>query len=201
LKKILISLLLVFPISFMFSQTKKARLFFKDKTSLKGYAKITKNDKILFKISPDEKPDKWGELMVKSLLIEEFGFMEEYRYIEIDSKKPKKLLQIVAEGKVNLFADIEIHKSNRNYTYDRNSGLTFINSYDKNNNYSEKVRYYVKKKNEKYPTKLFGSGGFRNKAKIYFSDCTGVKDKLSSKEFDVHNPGEMVNYYNDFCSD
>lgn len=194
----------------LFSQNQKATLFFTDGLSIAGYAEI-KNNKIAFRTSLDEKADQWGPLMVKQLIIEEYGFDVVYEYIKLQpNDKRIELLQLLAKGEVNLYADIK-----RRYAPQKklnsngigfSSGTSIFNRHGKengyyNNNYNEKVKYYVKREKEPYPTPLFGIEGFRKKAKTYFSDCPGILEKLKSREFDVNNGAKMVNYYNDLCTD
>ncbi len=64
------------------------------------------NGKIKFRISLDQKADKWTDLMIESLIIYEYGMASKYQYVFLSPNKPSKLLRLLAEGKVNLFGDI-----------------------------------------------------------------------------------------------
>ncbi len=196
MKKTLILIISILSFGLTISQNKKAELFFKDGTSIEGYAKITAKDQIKFRVSLDQKADKWTELMIESLTMYEYGIAVKYQYVSLSPDKPSILLRVLAEGKVNLFGDIKRTKTVINFG---NSNDKFPTNMIYGEN--ERARYYVQKETEKYPTPLFGIKGFRRKAKEYFSDCIGILEKLDTREFDIHNSGEMVSYYNDFCAE
>lgn len=203
-----------------FSQDQKAEMFFHDGKSIEGYAEIVEKYDIKFRVVLDQDPDIWTNLMVKSIIIDEYDVPTKYEYISLQPGLKPKLLKVLTEGTINLYVDIKITKTlirninhNAHVLSNENEAITI--EIDNTKFYgnrlpvrgtiieNEKSKYYVKRNTEKYPTPLFGvlGGGFRKKARKYFSDCKEVIERLDSREFDTHNSSEMVNFYNYFCVD
>tara|TARA_B110000240_G_scaffold172350_1_gene197303 strand:+ start:469 stop:663 length:195 start_codon:yes stop_codon:yes gene_type:complete len=56
---------------------------------------------IKFRISKDDKPDKWDYTMVKGIMFYRFNTSKEFEYIKLDKNQKPVLLELVSLGKVN----------------------------------------------------------------------------------------------------
>ncbi len=174
------------------AQTQKVVLTFNDGTTLDGFGMIHKINKIKFRISLDEDPDIWTDLMVKNIIFYGFEISIKYEFISLKPNEPSKLLEVLAEGNTNLYADVIdlTFFSNGSWNNGTFTGATF--------DQIRSTKIYVRR-DEEFPVPL--TGNFKRKAKKYFSDCSGLIKKLDSGEFRKLNSNEMVDYYNDFCSE
>ena len=68
MKNILSILFFIIPLINTFSQDQRAELIFNDGDVLEGFGMITKDNKIKFRISLKEKPDKWNYEIVKGII-------------------------------------------------------------------------------------------------------------------------------------
>ncbi|MBW1297917.1 hypothetical protein [Aquimarina litoralis] len=190
MKKIIFFILVLISFNEMFSQEQEAEIFFKDGTSLEGYGMIHKLNEIKFRISLDDDYDVWTYLMVKSIVFFDYNHGGMYEYVTLKPNESPKLLEVLSEGNINLYADVT------SYNY-----YTGGNFQDRSSTIQKKKfsinKLYVKRTNEKHPTAL--TGNFRKKAQKYFSDCKEIVEKLKTGEFRKTNANEMVDYYNDFC--
>lgn len=193
MKKIIFLILVLVAFNEVLSQEQEAEIFFTDGTSLDGYGMIHKTNEIKFRISLDDEYDIWTYLMVKSIVFYDYNHGGMYEYVTLKSNGSPKLLEVLSKGNTNLYADVT--------TYNYYSGNNFQNEFPTSVR-KEKIslkKLYVKKLDEKYPTALTGS--FRKKSQKYFSDCKEVVEKLKTGAFRKTNANEMVDYYNDFCSE
>lgn len=172
-----------------FDKYEKATLHFLDGRSVLGYGKIVdflNIYKIKFKVSLESKPDAWTNELVEGITFhgkyEDFVF----KYVKPHPRLGALLLELLEEGVVSLYQDIQVYRNSSFYENDKN-----IIGYS--------VAYYVKKQDENAALPL--NGNFKRKARAYFQDCIGIMNKIKSKEFNKHTIPEMVYYYNDFCSD
>lgn len=201
-KLIYLFLLLFFFEGFVNAQNHDAELFFNDGTSLTGYAMLHKNDKIKFRLTLDDKPDIWTNLMVEKIVFSFLDFNVTFKYIKVKANKPPQLLKVVTDGKVTLYARVLTKPS-----YDR--GYVGNNSYNMFNHHqvvngkwmtNHKIKkHYVQRSNEEFPTLL--SRNFKKSAEIYFFNCIGLSEKLTTGEFRYFKLKEMVDYYNSYCAE
>ena len=181
-----IIIILLFVSNSIFSQTNAAKIIFNDGTELEGFASIYKLNKIKFSLTKDKQPEIWTDLMVKQIIFFGFEFSRTLEYVKLKPNKSAKLLEVITEGYVTLYADV---KTTSFYTSDFGVNPT--------KNEFTTTKLFVKKEGE-FPVKL---GSFKRKIKDYFTDCIGLHRKLDSGEIKTNNLKEIVEYYNDYCSD
>ncbi|TYA70183.1 hypothetical protein [Seonamhaeicola marinus] len=215
-----ICLLLVFSIALLkignssnvleinaFEKYKIATILFLDGTSIKGYGKLSgvlNKYKIKFKVSKDDKPDVWTELMVKGITFHDESGDTTFLYVKLSKNGYPILLELVEEGVVSLFMEIRTHWINSNV--DSNTNFPMHTQVSKTITYFLKHNLSKEVLTTSSSQSLFGnvssiSFGFKKKLKRFFKGCIGIENKLDSGEFNRHTVPEMVYYYNDFCTD
>ncbi|MBF4486936.1 MULTISPECIES: hypothetical protein [unclassified Flavobacterium] len=200
--KPLFQLLFLFFINTAFSQDyREATIIFNDSTSVKGFGEI-KGNTIYFKVKEEDKPSKWSHDIAKGLLFSGYGYSEKYVYVKFEKNKDPKLMEVIEEGNITLYKDSKlIYKSNGDSRLAFGSnGLSLpIATMPMTRTTSEelKEKYYVQRKNAEFATDITFSFKFR--AKIYFSDCEKVIEKINNGQFNKKNIPKMIYYYNDYC--
>lgn len=188
MKKITILHLFLVLSVHLFGQTQKAELLFLDGTTLEGFGMITKNHEIKFRISLEEEPDTWDNLIVKGIIFYGFEYQEEYEFIKINKNLGPKLLRVISKGKVTLYED---RIASWMWSPNNNIGQSdFV--------YREATILYLKRKEEVIAT------NFRNFKKTlitYFKDCDVIMDMVASNEYRKYSRNEIVRDYNVFCDD
>ncbi len=194
MKLLILSILTIFSFGQIISQNTDAVLFFNDGTSIEGYGEIYKTDKIKFRISLDEEPDIWTDLMVKKIVFYGFETSALFQYVRLKPNGSVKLLEVLVDEETKLFADVITYSNYSNNGLQFNGLPTII--------YNEKLtisKLYVQKAEDKFPFAL--TGNFRRKSKEYFSDCEVLVKKISSGEFRKSTVNDMIYYYNDYCGE
>jgi len=97
-----------------------------------------------------------------------------------------RLLEVITEGEVNLYSEKNEYSTSNN--------ILQPGSYQK----WETTTFMVKKESE---SKLTVLGANKKKIAEYFKDCSGIKKKLDKNEFSIRNIKDIVEYYNDNCSE
>lgn len=184
---------------YLYSQDQEATLFFRDGTSLKGYASIKDNWIIQFRLTLEDDPDEWKDIMAKAITFHGFDtdIMCEYQYLKADLSYPL-LLEVIEKGNVNLYKTIDYYTEtwrkmspNDDWWYQR----YYIEVSKKNKNH-----YYIKKPEQELVTKLNNS--FYNKeATKFFEDCTSLVSKINSEKYTKKRAIKIVEFYNDLCDD
>lgn len=192
MKKIIILLFLFFSFN-LYSQDQEATLFFRDGTSLKGYASIKYNWIIKFRLTLDDKPDTWKDIMVEAVTFHGFNtdVRYEYQYEKADMHHPL-LLEVIEEGNVNVYVD---SFTTRFYIPSVNESFVTIRSID-----IKKNKIYIKKPTEDLVIK-FNNGFYYKEAVNYFKDCPSLVEKIKNKKFIRKKALEIFYYYNDLCDD
>jgi hypothetical protein len=168
-------------------------LHFHDGTSVKGYGLIFLTYKIKFRASLDNKPDVWIDDIVKGITFHGFDRDVYYEYQYRDEKKRfPLLLEVLTYGEVKLYADIF---STKLFIPSLSEDVTSISTIQM----PTMTKLYIKRDDEAILTSI--NGNFNKKVKAYFGDCIGLRKKLDSHEFRRFNVIEMVEYYNDFCTE
>ncbi len=174
-----------------FSQSEKATIFFKDGESIQGYG-FVKNNKVKFRVSLDSKGDFWEHEMIDKIEFETFFGIKTFKYIKANDFNPPFLMELVTEGEVSLY-----RKSSS--SWQTNPGLNGLPS-----NYKvEKVTNFLIRKGDDFPSCL--NCGLFNKWKKrsidFFINCPGLIEKIKSNEYREIHLQEIVEYYNDFCTE
>lgn len=183
----------------LFGQTQEAILFFKDGTSIKGLGMIKKandfasfrsRDKILFRVSENDKPDLWTSEDVKGITFIDFENSIIMEYLKVDKYEKMELLEVITDGTVKLYkqtkiVDVYFTQNNENFGY---GGMAK----------AEVEAYYLKKESEEYPTII--KDNYIKSTSKYFSDCELLVKKIKNHEFTFDTIDKLVNFYNDICS-
>lgn len=190
MKKSIIFILLIFFIGKTFCQNQKANLLFLDGTFLEGYGMITEKNEIKFRISLEDEPDIWDNLIVKGITFYGFEISQEYEYIHTKKQKKPELLRIIKKGKITL--------------YERKKVVwRSVPKISKNDNLSnglhriEVIDLFMKRKHEKMA--ILYNRTMKKSIQEYFKDCEVIMDMIKEKEYRKFNRIQLVNYYNVFC--
>lgn len=192
MKKSILYFLFAFILFKTNAQNQKADLIFNDGDVLEGYGMITKNGNIKFRISLEDKPDTWTNLMVKGITFYGFETSRTFEYIKLNKRDKPELVELIIKGKVNLYQKVSI----TNF-----SSVNFIGgSFQRNQTSYESTDLFVKRNNEKIATKL-GFWNFKKKAKEYFKDCDVILEMLETGEYKKYSTEEFIDEYNIYCSE
>ena len=177
------------------SQEREATILFNDSTSVKGFAEV-KKEKIYFKVSPTAEVSEWSYDIAYGLIFSGYGYSEKYVYVTPGkyAKKPK-LMEVIEEGKVNLYKESSLG-------YNVGIGVSASKSgigAGPTLSYDFSTVYYVQRKNEAYATDITFS--FKNNTLKYFSDCKALVEKIKKREFIKKDIVDIVYYYNDYCGE
>lgn len=171
-----------------FSQNQDATLFLHNGDTRNGFAMINPNDEIVFKTRLEGRSVTLDFTEVKR--IEFYGFEDSviFEYFNI-SNKPT-LLELLTEGGVLLLC-------NTHEEWVRN-GLSFGAGVHKTT-----TSAFFLKRTESNEILSLNSPFFRWKKKMteYFSDCDELVRKIRTNEFNRSDLKEIVEYYNDFCTE
>lgn len=175
-----------------FSQSGKATIFFKDGESIQGYGLIKKN-KIKFKLSQDGKYDSWGYDMINKIHFD--GIYEDkiYEYVKPNKFNNPTLMEYITGGEISL--------------YQQTKKTLVLGDYGLNNlpnrHIETEVMNFLIKKGDEFPYCL--NCGIFNKWKKntinFLIDCPGLISKIKSNEYREIHLKEIVEYYNDFCTE
>ncbi len=173
------------------AQDVRCILLFKDGTSIDGFGDIKRN-KIRFRIDLEEKADTWDHTLVKGVIIAEIEF--EYVSLKTKSKKPK-LLKVMRDGEVRLYANISSKPTVKNVV---NVGANnpFPRVYSSG---EREIAYYLKRETEKKASRFYA-----NNEKIilkYFQNCDVISDILESKEYKRLTPLQIYDLYDVYCNE
>jgi hypothetical protein len=203
MKKILFILLLNFNLAYC--QMKEATIFFNDSTSIEGFAEIKKN-KILFKVEEKDEASEWSSDIAKAVVFSSYGYSEKYEYISFATNKKPILLQVIEEGNVSLYLDINfvtdflyfggINSVGFGNTMTNPYGISYATVPSSVNADMKKV-YYTKRKNEAIATNI--TANFSKKSLKYFEDCGVLVKKIKTGKFRKDDIEEIISYYNNYC--
>ncbi len=173
------------------SQTQEATLHFYDGASIEGYGLIFQKYKIKFRASLEDEPDVWDGTIVSGITFHGFEYDVEFGYVYAKNhERYPLLLEILAEGEVTLYVNV----ARESY---------FIPSFEEKipavGIHLNGTKYYVKRKDEDLATKL--KGRFKKCIIEYFGECSGIIKRIDNHEFRWATMIDLVNYYNDFCTE
>jgi len=188
-----------------FSQQEAATIYFTDGSSIKGLAGIKEKKLgflrkyiIEFRVSTEDKADEWDETMAKGVTFTSEDENRKFEYIVSGKADEPVLMEVMAEGNVNLYVDwvrITIYDSKKNagQSDDPDTPVMRIPKLQ------EKDYLYVKKATEEYPTLL--NGNFKKKALSYFSDCETLVKRIEDNKYPQSAILGLVEFYNDYCTE
>lgn len=228
LKKLLFFTFLFLSISII-AQEQEATLHFRDGTTILGYGDIIKEKDlgafekrvlILFKITKDDKAEEWDGELVDRIVFHGYQSSETLQFVHTpENKRSKyKLLRLITEGEVSLYADIDDYFSitpQTSYTTTpQRISYNFVNGrpskchvtggelkavdapHGQLWNSDSGGKYYLRRKNEE---KFFNFTGGKKKIAAYFNNCAGIAKMLDADNFDINTLEDIVDYYNDLC--
>jgi hypothetical protein len=105
MRKLIPLILMLFSYAKVISQNTDAELFFNDGTSITGYGMISNTDKIKFRISLDDEPEIWTDLMVEKIVFYGFEMSVEFQYVKLKPNKYPRLLEVLVDEETKLFSD------------------------------------------------------------------------------------------------
>lgn len=176
-----------------YCQTQDAIIFFKDGDSIEGLALI-KNNKIKFQISHDSKAEFWDFESINKIKFVGFEMDKTYEYVKLDSFDEPKLIELVVRGKVSLYK-----KEKTYYSLNYNGSSNVPTSSTK----TDLEFYYLKRGKDEIATCL-NCGVFKSWAKnisAFLSDCDSLAKKIKDNEFSFLEIKEIVEFYNDICTE
>ena len=189
-----IVLFIFFIINFQcYCQTQESIIFFNDGDSIEGLA-IIKNNRIKFKISHDSKAEFWDFESIKKIKFIGFEMDKTYEYVKLDSFNGPKLIELVVGGKVSLY------QKEKNYYLQNYNGSTILSA---SNTKSDLDFYYLKRDKDEYAT-CINNGVFKSWAKNtteFLYDCDYLVKKIENNEFSLSKIKEIVEFYNDICTE
>ncbi|PZR09277.1 MAG: hypothetical protein DI539_22100 [Flavobacterium psychrophilum] len=191
MRQLLFFFLFIFSGLTAIAQDHAATMYFNDGTDVAGYASIKfikesfygmPKDKISFRVSEDEEAELWDEETVSKIVFHDLPEPLTLEYINVTyvDGTQYSLFQVVEPGEITLYAEAST-------IWDTKTDK-ILPPMPKN--------LKVKRATEKEFAVL------TNKKKIsaYFQ-CQGITDRLDSGEFNSRTVVEMVNYYNESCTE
>jgi hypothetical protein len=201
MKKIYLSLSLLFAVHFSYCQ-EKTTLFFKDGTSKTGMYKIRKktftNDSSNLVIINNETDEKYTLENLTDVIILKDTLKSYYEVIDVkknfDDKKTERKLGFLAYSspKVNMYYIAETI----------NSGGA-IGVFMMSHGYQET---YIKKSKDSIAYNMgyiYGAGerGIKKRVRDYFYDCPKLVELVNNDNIDKHNTFQIVKYYEENCAE
>ena len=204
MKKIIIAILVLFSVK-SFSQNQKATLHFRDDSEITGLGKIV-GEQIKFRKEKGAEKTFYDHTKIKWLIIRENDVDVEYHYKIIEGKGTILLLQILEAGNVNLYKISSTYHNNKMMTsgFGGFGGFGGGMSFGVGGSFTISS-YYVSKKDEDQVIHLGAKGtlftkNFKKAASEYFKDCASLVEKIQNREYKKQNIVEIVEYYNEKCS-
>lgn len=131
--------------------------------------------------------------MIHKIEFETFFGIRTYEYMQFNKFNDPVLIELITEGEVSLYRQT-------NFSWDLNDSF-LENNFQNNRKVTRKTEFLIRK-NEDYPSCL--NCGLFNKWKKrtinFLIDCPVLVQKIKSNEFREIHLQEIVEYYNDFCT-
>lgn len=186
-------LVIVFLISFKgTAQKTQGTIYMKNGTVKKGLVKRSGLKSVKYRSSKKSKSVKFNFEELERVEILERRGKETFVNLKITAKH-EKIVQLVEEGRVNLFSSYD-----HIFIPSAGAGGTAMGGSSQHLN-----NLYVKRKEEKLPTHL-GSNqlftkNFKKAASEFFKDCTVLVSKIQNNEYKKRDIQEIVAFYNTEC--
>jgi hypothetical protein len=120
----------------VFNSYEEATINFNDGTTIRGYAKITSNSSIKFKVNDDSKPDVWTDLMLKGVTfhgaLDDVGFM----YVNVKNHSMMQLLEVIELGEISIFVDVSSDWVSTDGEFNNKPENSDVRTYNKKISYS-----------------------------------------------------------------
>lgn len=205
----------ILAISFLFmsftilAQRQEATLYLRNGEVKKGFAKIVAPQKIKFKAHKSSDKQTYDHKQVSKIDIYNRwdDITTTYTYKLVPSKNSHKskpmLLETLVTGKISLY---RMGKSSVSSFGAPGMGMSVGGGVTVGFGVSPQyVDYYVCRDNVDVVTKLLTLGGislkkFKEYGAEYFSDCPELVEKIESKYYKKGDIEDVVNFYNNHCS-
>lgn len=203
MKSIFTLLLLLFTIMTAFCQNLACKVTFKDGAIFEGFSKITKKEKVLFRLVKNDIPDRYGPDEISEVAFYQKNGTRIFEYVKIKArrKKPKYLLmEKIENGKISLF---------QHYKTSLESNQTGFEVWDGLNNFPNPlptgevvhtVEKYLKVKNSEIAIDLNNPGDIKEILTESFADCPSALNELEIIELKGNNIDDLVWQYNRDCA-
>lgn len=185
--------------SFLNGQRTPVKLKLIDGTTRVGLGKL-KEKEIKFRTDKKTRPQYFLFEDLDEIIIQEGSKRVKYKSVRIENSEKPIMLQLITEGKVNLY-----QKSSFGYMPTGPSGVgsTGGTSFGGGQFYAVN-NYYLKRKSQVNAlhmgsNQLFAKN-FKKAASNYFKDCTALVDKIQIGEYKKKHLKEIVTYYNNECN-
>lgn len=191
------------------AQDQAAKLFFKDGTTLEGFAKITADNNIKYRVSQEDKFDVWSYDQIDYVEFYNEDQVFTFKYVYLRHRREGTLMEVLTEGEITLYSknpgiQDAIFRSDTGFGFGSN-GLTNTevapNSVLDQQNSPRLRRNLYLKRNSDVPM-LATVSLIRNWKKLmkdYFKDCAALVRKIEENEFGSDDLKEIVEFYNDIC--
>jgi len=195
----------------LFSQIEDCIIYFKEGDTLHGLGTIDKHDKILFKLDKESKVEEFDSTIVSRIDFENYLETKSFEYVyiksEFSSQKKVLLMELVKDGAVRLYKAIEHGAFESDYlTLNNNKTKNKVNKLTENSSLSKIATaesndaFWIQPQNSStaFPVKRYINTRSK-KLSEYFKNCPILFKKIKKQE--INSIIEMVDYYNNFCSD
>jgi len=141
----------------------------------------------------DDKAEIWDDTLVQGVTFHSFEIDIKYEYLKTskDERFPL-LLEVLTEGEITLYVDVFDSK-----IFLPTDGVSLVSV--STIALPKMTRIYLKRDNEEFPTRL--KGRFKKSVIAYFGNCIGLIKRIDNHEFRRYTIKEMVEYYNNYCTD
>lgn len=209
--RIVVFLFLFFIRFISYSQIEDCVIHFKEGDTLHGLGAIDKHDKILFKLDRESKVEEFDSTVVSRIDFENYLDSKSFEYVyvksEFSSQKKVLLMELVKNGAVRLYKAIEYSAFNSDYlTLHNNKTKSIVNKLTENSNLSKIAiaesndAFWIRPQNSSTAIPIKRYINIRSKKlSEYFKDCPILFEKIKKQE--INSVIEMVDYYNNYCSD
>lgn len=174
---------------------KKATLSMRNGSTIDGYARFNFTKDLVFKPDEDGEKETYDGNNVSRIVIfsdEDEKTIYEYKKLERRFKVSIVMLELIEEGRVNLYQSKHTSFIPVAAGMGMGSGIPVQQTF-----------YYVSRQGEDFAIKVknpsTGSRKFKKFATEFLSDCTPIIAKLKAKEFRRVRIKEVMEYYNNTC--
>ncbi|WP_420399784.1 hypothetical protein [Flagellimonas sp.] len=188
--KSFVTLFLILLAAKVNGQSTEARLILLDSTEFEGYAKVLKNNKILFRMDLEDEPDTWTSEQVRRIEFDNGFKIIAYEYVKFGESRPG-LYRVIEPGFLSLYAiDDSYWTPNTPVGNGLMGGSTKVAT----------TSYFLKRKDQIDPCPVSRNKKMWKKRLLEcFEDCPEVKEIILSdrvKEYDIE---DLVWNYNEYC--
>ncbi len=205
MKAILTTIFILLSVA-MICQPQPAEVTLADGSTFEGFADITKDDIIEFRMSLSDEPANMDGLDLKRVAFLEYPY-DVFEYVFI--KRRFKLLKLVAEGSINAYAQYpesfstqksDAQKKRENYiNHDKKIFGNGVTTYSRGGFKMRKRRYWLKNMETGKVDDI--RLNFRKEAEDWFKNCPELVGYIQNKEWTYSDMIKIIQFYNEFCGE